>query len=222
MTEHGEIGHNVPHEAIPPPYIPIYPTDDNPEITRAALERIKNTRSGWKLHLNFDTTSEPTVAAITHALTALRGAGSINNFKIGNAASDINIHGGKEATVYIGPKDQADAVAHELSTLFADLLLPPAGDATKHDTLLAPQVMGRFDIGRVDRDYYQYGSDGVPYLKADHTRVLGLFGQAKMSHEDARAAADAVLRERYGTFYTGSSPESDESDAPPVAASSAQ
>ena len=63
---------------------------------------------------------------------------------------------GKEATVYVGSKDDAFVVAKMIEDGLRDVLLPPTGDALVSDIEFTELVMGRFDVMRWDPDRLGY------------------------------------------------------------------
>ena len=169
---------------------------------------------GWKMHLNFDYTDPAVVASVGVFLTGLKHKGVIHNFKIGQGggAEAGEDAAGKEATVYIGAKDKAQAGAEQIAEGLSDVLLDPAGAVLVDDTPFAGKVWGRFELGGLDDDFMYYGKDGYSLLEKDAfqitnggMRYAGLEGQAaKQAFDtDARAHAKELLAYRYGEFFTG-------------------
>jgi len=145
---------------------------------------------GWKLHLNPVPGSEQ---AISDYLTE-KGI----PHKVGQNSDQV----GKGMTVYIGAKDAANALANDLNSRFNDSLKDAEGEVLYDDTPLAGKVWGRFDIGKKDADFHQYGKEGIPFLAED----MGQLNYAKDrtgASDEARNRADAILKRRYGAFYTG-------------------
>lgn len=122
---------------------------------------------GWKLHLNFDPEDAAKSASVSDLLTSLKEQGSIAGFKIGHGGGKAAGAPGKEATVYVGPCDQAAYVAHSVGALLEPVLDAPEGDTLEDDTPFTEKVVGRFDVGsnRGDLDFLQYGWQGVPFMK---------------------------------------------------------
>lgn len=173
-----------------------YPTDQDPKKAEGALEAIRKLGLGWKLHLNFDPNDPKNVAAVEVYLSQTDPR-LVRGFKIGRNGGQS----GKEATVYIGSKDQATKVAKEIEEGLGNILREPEGDGLKSDIVFTPKVIGRFDISRFDPDFIQYGFRGFPMLKVDANNML--WAREKYSPEEASQRANRVLIERYGTFYIG-------------------
>ncbi|MDB5160689.1 MAG: hypothetical protein JWO96_69 [Candidatus Saccharibacteria bacterium] len=165
-------------------------------------ERATNRAQGWKLHLNFDADNPEIIKKISDCLEEQVAAGTIVTFKIGKGGGKKDGQPGKEATVYVGPKDRADIVAQVLQEQLDKILSDPEGDALEDDVPFTEKIMGRFEVSKVDPQFHQYGAKGFPLLKIDMASAL--WDKEQFSAEEARQRADSVLRERYGTFYTGS------------------
>lgn len=163
-------------------------------------EELERKGLGWKLHLNFDADNHATTHQIQTYLEQLQANGEITVYKLGKGGGKKSGAPGKEATVYVGPKDKAVAVATSIEENIGVLLDTPEGDTLIDDTPLTAKIMARFDIGRHDPDFHQYGAEGVPYLNHD----MDPFNRKE--RRVALANAEAVLRERYGEYYTGSAP----------------
>lgn len=153
-----------------------------------AVGKLRKT-AGWKLHINFDRTNDDYVAQVSKVLTSLKDKNLIKSYKIGLSSGQA----GKEATIYVGSKDDAQKVAEQIEQLLSTILLPPEGDALKDDLKMTSKVLGRFDAAG-DDSFHQYGSNGIPYLKWDTPR-------ADLSPQQKKERALAVLRERYGSFF---------------------
>lgn len=146
---------------------------------------------GWKLHLAIPAQNR---AEVGRVLGEMRQAMGFPDFKLGLAGGQV----GKDATVYVGARDEAQRVADAINNRVGHLLGPPAGDTLVDDIPFGGKVMGRFDLR--DRDFHQYGSAGIPYLRADmQNRVFG----GGISDADARTRAAKELERRFGTFFTG-------------------
>lgn len=142
---------------------------------------------GWKLHLATDKPEE--VAKI------LKDLGLAH--KVGRSGGQE----GKDLTVYIGSKDKAAEVARAIEEKAGHLLNEPHGDTLKDDVTFGGKVMGRFDTGKHEHGFHQYGSQGIPHLAAD------MDPWNKPPVAEARARAHAELVKRYGEFYTGTQQE---------------
>jgi hypothetical protein len=156
------------------------------------LDKGGNPRAHWKLHLAVDPKN---YAAVDAVVKDLLDSGQIKDYKQGRNSGQE----GKDFTIYIGPKEQAQLVADHLTNKVGHLLDNPKGEALIDDTSFGGKVMGRFDAN--DKDMAQYGSQGIPYTKDD----MGQKTWGSVTSEQARANADKILRERYGEFYTGTS-----------------
>lgn len=169
------------------------------EKTRGmSFQEIARRGAGWKLHLNFDAEDSFKTQMTSSLLDSLQDNEAIQDFKIGHGGGTASDAPGKEATVYIGSRNKGNVVARILEEALAGTLEEPEGDTLNHDVYFTGHVMGRFDIGRVDPEFHQYGPNGVPLLKSDQLQII--YGG---DIEEAQTRADTVLRERYGEFYTG-------------------
>jgi hypothetical protein len=146
--------------------------------------------SGWKLHLAVDPAN---INAVDAVLQDLKAKGEVSGYKQGsNSGQD-----GKDFTVYVGGKAQAQAVADALNQRAGSLLDTPRGDPLVDDASFGGKVMGRFDAN--DNEFHQYGTKGVPYTKEDMAQKVW----GNVTPGQARAKADALLRSKYGEFYSG-------------------
>ncbi len=172
---------------------------EEPQYIELSYDQIAKQRSGWKLHLNFDSNDKRKTAIIADVLLTLGNSGFISHFKLKSGQP------GKEATVYVGWKDKAQLVAQALEDSLGDLLDPPAGNALRDDIDFTPKIMGRFEVTAVDPDFHHYGTKGHPLLEED-MQPLPLTSSnfaVKGDLAEAIIRADALLRQRYGVFYTG-------------------
>ena len=176
-------------------------SDEQKAAQQAARGEVARERGlGWKLHLNFDPTNPEAVAKIKTFLEQTDPR-VVRSFKFGRASDQS----GKEATVYVGPKDSAAAIATEIETELGEILLPPEGDALIDDIAFTPNVMGRFEISGVEPDFHQYGGHGIPYLD-EHEKSIRrakIWGGQAVDENSAYQEADRILKDRYGAFYTG-------------------
>lgn len=169
---------------------------DNRETQHKRGEVALSKAAGWKLHLNFDSDNQSTKVLVDTYLNELKKAGVIVTYKLGQNSGQV----GKEATVYVGARDSAQQVAEIIEAELGHVLAEPEGDTLKDDAPLTPKIMGRFDIGRADPDFAQYGASGHPLLKND---VASKLWNPDFSQEEASRRAQATLEERYGEFFTG-------------------
>lgn len=147
---------------------------------------------GWKLHLNTGT-NDALATKISDFLTA-QGV----EHKTGNNGGQA----GKGMTVYIGSRAATNALATQLNSQFGADLLPAEGEVLKDDIPIAGKVWGRFEIGRKDTDFHQYGSQGVSFFKEDMEQLKYAPDRAA-AIEAAKTRADAALTARYGDYYAG-------------------
>lgn len=180
------------------------PTNPDHEKARIAAENMKKRGKGWKLHLNFDPDNKFNVWRIENFLETLEIQGKISAFKIGHGGGKADGAPGKEATVYVGAKDDATELAKIIEERLSPELLIPEGDTLEDDIPFSDKVMGRFELVKFDPDFHQYGKEGVPFLIEDVARaqIARLTGET-YSSDEARLRADYILRKRYETFYTG-------------------
>lgn len=143
---------------------------------------------GWKLHLAFD----PNDTQLVNDLKQYLDAGRIDH-KFGQNSGQV----GKDATIYVGHKDDATRVAQEIQDKFGDRLRDAEGDTLWSDTPFAGKVWGRFDIND-PKTFHQYGPNGVPLL-------LDLMAQTypPQFKNEYTAPSAAVLTKRYGEAFTG-------------------
>lgn len=176
-----------------------------PEMTKAiSYDELARRAAGWKLHLNFDASDIGSRQKVGNLLTAMQELGEITTFKIGNNGGQS----GKEATVYVGHRDKAGVVANVLVEGLADTLIPPEGDALVDDTSFEGPIMGRFEVTNADPDFHQYGRQGSPVLNDDMAQAVMMRDNPEAFDtfmSEASLRADALLRERYGPYFTGSS-----------------
>ena len=152
--------------------------------------RLKVETDGWKLHLSTGGNKD-LFERISQQLVSV----GVRHKPEHNSGQE-----GKDATIYVGSKDDAFHVANEIERIFGDELLTPTGKDVLHDDIpFTEKVMGRFDIWTSEDDFHQYGERGVPLLKDDWlNKMYG--GDADRAYERAKE----ILTERYGEFFTGS------------------
>jgi hypothetical protein len=179
---------------------PPYPTDSDPEVAKERWSELERRGVGWKLHLNFDPDDATKRSAVSDLLTDLQDQGDIATFKIGKGGGRADDQPGKEATVYVGPRDKAERIARIIDFALEPVLDAPEGEALKDDIPFGPgKVMGRFDVQTYDLDFAAYGTQGFPLRKVDmNARLFG-----NLDPEEAKATSENLLIERYGMYYTG-------------------
>ena len=218
LMDQAGIAHNIKEgPAAPAPVAQSSVDTTSPSsITKNVEDKLKTSQlkdfpnfngQGWKLHLATDQTEEVS--------DVLKEMGLF--YKVGkNSEQD-----GKDITVYIGDKDKANAVSQDISNKIGHLLKEPHGDTLKDDIKLADKVMGRFDISKIDNDFAQYGAKGFPLLNDDllsHVINDGLKIKEKDKlKEEYDDRANTILKNKYGTYYTGTS-ASPVSTTPPAPA----
>lgn len=159
--------------------------------------------SGWKLHLATGDEFGPITEQLTTEPSSPSLAREISEFltkediyhKVGKNSGQT----GKDMTVYVGSKDDAQKVADALKEKFGDRLQPPHGDALADDIPFNDVVVGRFETTGFDRNMSQYGWKGKGLLKVEHTN--NVWGGAKTD-----VLTEKYLRNKYGDFYTGTEP----------------
>ncbi len=182
------------------------------QFRRLTYEEIAAKGKGWKFHLNFDAENPVKVESIQKVLTTLKGHELITAFKIGKGGGKADGQPGKEATVYVGHRDKAEAVAPFIDEILAGFLDMPEGDALQDDIPFSERVMGRFEVTDLDPDFHQYGAKGHAVLDQDVSDFIFKYMANKAVSEtektkvwsDMAVKADEALQARYGVFYTGS------------------
>lgn len=176
---------------------PTAPVEVVPSAPSESAPKLKPT-DGWKLHLATDSPEEVSAALKELGLT----------HKVGNNSGQA----GKDITVYIGSRTDAEKAAQQIESRFGSKLNAPHGETLADDLAFTDKVMGRFDIGSSDPTFHQYGSKGVPFTKdAVNNRTFG----GQFDSDQARAEADRLLRQKYGDFYGGGELAS-QTSIPPV------
>jgi hypothetical protein len=167
--------------AAPAPAAPPVPVELDP-LRNNRPAGLRDT-DGWKLHIG---TAGMSPQQVSRLIGELRKTGQ-------QAKTDRNSgQTGKDITVYVGSRADAERVARQLSPFTTGRIY---GDAANDDIELAPGVGARFDVAG-DRDFHQYGRGGVPIL-----RDLIEFG--KPFSDEAIRRSEATLAQRYGEFFTG-------------------
>jgi hypothetical protein len=190
----------------PPPLTPRPQAPAPQSLTPAAASL--NPSEGWKLHLGAPAQHHD---AIENHLKGMQSRGEIAQYKRGRGAGQE----GKDFTVYAGHRDKANAAAQQLHGAVGHLLAAPGSDVLTDDQRLAGNIHGRFDIGKSDTAYHQYGSKGIPYHAEDMNNLqFSPQSQRPALSDSARSRAHASLIKKYGQFYTGAAPELQAQQAP--------
>jgi hypothetical protein len=156
----------------------------NSEKTASKIPPMEQGGAGWKLHL---ATDHPEEISATLKKLGIK-------HKVGSAGGQE----GKDLTAYIGSRDKANEIAKHLNERHGHQLKDPHGETLADDTNLGGKVMGRFDAGKNDKEFHQYGSQGVPHLM-EHADPFN-----PVAPDKARDAATKRLEEKYGEHFTGS------------------
>src|SRR3989344_7668309 len=109
---------------------------------------------------------------------------------------------GKDFTIYIGSFDEAEAYALTIANLLRDYLEDVQGDAANEDIAITDKTAIRFDAGRTNPDFHQYGSKGIPFLNHDVSQRR--WGKEKFNREEAMNRAYRILKYKYKEYFTGS------------------
>jgi hypothetical protein len=186
----------------------IFGVEGNRWTNKDAAETYKK-KGGWKLHLSV---KPENYAAVDRWLFENHKG----QYKLlsGGAPEE-----GKDFTVYIGSKVEADALATKMTSEIDGLL--EASKAGTEDLKLTPKIAGRFDVQSTGKGFSElglkyYGIDGVPFDKKAMDRTSVAFGAQLRSPQDAalkekyfqqqRIEAqriEGILASEYGEYYTG-------------------
>lgn len=151
---------------------------------------------GWKLHLSFDINNTDMVSLFLSYLQKWYGI----HFKIGRSSGQT----GKDATIYCGSKKNAQYIADLIKEEIGHHLQHPHGDAMIDDVLFNDKVAGRFTTVRGGK-FHQYGGQGIPYIGSDMMESVwhDKDWDKNLWRKSSFDRADKLLREEYGTYYTG-------------------
>jgi len=155
----------------------------------------------WKLHLGFSPEHEKD---IEHRLLSLKKEYPDLDFKMGMSEQE-----GKDATVYVGSRDKAYAVAKRISDTFGHMLNEPKGDVLRDDAQIFGSIWGRFVMPH-SKSFHQYGTHGVPLLLDDSSDIFLIRNIEKISanierlKKEAYTRAYRLLTDYYGAYFTGS------------------
>lgn len=165
-------------------------------------------RGGWKLHLNVSKVNAQKV----HEWLWKTGVG----YKYGRSSGQ----NGKDFTIYVGSRRDANEIADRLASEIADLISPPTSDTLRDDIPLTETsgsvVVGRFDtnrqrVGERQVDFNQYGGNGVPFMDRDYNEIAGIsvWGSEEEKEslpakiQQATERANAILVKAFGDYFTG-------------------
>ena len=168
----------------------------------APVSRPANLRDtdGWKLHIGTEGQTPQQIERLTQELNRLGVP-----FKQGLNSGQT----GKDFTIYVGSRAEAERIARQLSPLTNGRVY---GDAALDDVEMAPGVGARFDVVG-DKDFHQYGKRGIPILR-------DLIDIGQPFSDDAIQRSEATLANRYGEFFTGqkAAPQATSPEAAPAEA----
>jgi hypothetical protein len=154
----------------------------------------KKIGDGWKLHLN----PKKGIGA-EKAISDYLSEKEIPH-KVGKSSGQDS----KGITVYVGSRDDANALAADINSRFSDILNDAAGEVLGDDIQIAGKVWGRFDVPQ-NKDFHQYGAAGIPFLNLDMSQLR--YAEDKdAAVEKAKQRADGILQRKYGEYYTGTKP----------------
>lgn len=162
--------------------------------------------AGWKIHLKLKDATENSVGnkAAKSFLEKAREDGEIKHYKIGRNGDQT----GKDVTIYVGSKDNTDAVAKSLLEILGEHLDDNVGtDAALDDIAInGNKILARFDKDAIDDDMHQYGANGVSIMKEDIIEYYGVFGNTMATPSEQQKMldkADNRNKRIYGEYYTG-------------------
>ena len=126
------------------------------------------------------------------------------------------LHGGeaqaKDFTIYVGSKDDADAMAKKIHNEIGKYLISPK-ESLSEDRQLYPNVFARFDPGKHNfmgpkewgnsKSGWNYGIDGIPF-DGETARSRAIDKKVIAKDGPEVKAIDAHLKNVYGDYYTGS------------------
>ncbi len=162
------------------------------------FEEIANKGYGWKLHLNFDAEDPVKVQIVGDFLTGMKEQRAIFDFKVGEGGGKESDAPGKEATIYIGHRDKAKAIAPAIEQALDGMLDEPEGDTLTSDITFTKKISGRFDIGSSNDEFSGHGRR--PNLR----RAVRSWYEAELAEKSEEDFTESLLSKRYGKFYTGS------------------
>lgn len=160
-----------------------------------------NEKGGWKIHLPVENKDY----AIVDEWIDKNHAGQYKLLRGG----DPQI---KDFTIYVGSKDDADAMAKKIHDEIGKYLIPPK-EPLSEDRQLYPNVFARFDPGNNNfmgtkgwdnsKAGWRYGIDGIPF-DGDTARSRAIDKKVITKDSPEVKAIDAHLKSVYGDYYTGS------------------
>ena len=158
-------------------------------------------KGGWKIHLPV----EDKDYAFVDEWIDKNHAGEYKLLRGGDAQV-------KDFTIYVGSKDDADAIAKKIHDEIGRYLIPPKGSLSE-DRQLYPNVFARFDPGKHNfmgpkewgnsKSGWNYGIDGIPF-DGETARSRAIDGKVIAKDGPEVKAIDAHLKNVYGDYYTGS------------------
>jgi hypothetical protein len=160
-----------------------------------------NEKGGWKIHLPV----EDKDYALVDEWIDKNHAGEYKLLRGGDAQI-------KDFTIYVGSKDDADAMAKKIHDEIGKYLIPPK-ESLSEDRQLYPNVFARFDPGKHNfmgtkgwensKSGWHYGIDGIPF-DGDTARSRAIDKKVIAKDGPEVKAIDAHLKSVYGDYYTGS------------------
>jgi hypothetical protein len=185
---------NADFDTKQPSFVPLEQLRQEPQAAPTGSLFGKKIGDGWKLHLN-----------------PKKGIGAekaisdyLSEKKIPHKVGKNSGQDSKGITVYVGSRDDANALAADINSRFSNVLNDAAGEVLVDDTQIAGKVWGRFDLSKND-EFHQYGAAGVPFLNDDMSQLR--YAEDKdAAIEKAKQRADGILRRQYGEYYTGTKP----------------
>ena len=175
---------------------------------------------GWKLHLAADPEHHAAIDQWLHE-------NHKGQYKLGSGGEP----GESDFTVYVGHKDEADALAKKIDEHFGHVLKPTTSGGTDTPLTESGKVSARFDPQTSPRNHgaVYYGRHGIPYDQSAKEQQMSAFYAKKQGQDPgvfhqqlARQVARIhnTLKNEYGDYYTGSDkgydPVSLHSNPPPT------
>jgi len=168
-------------------------------VTDAIADHQYRDEGGWKLHLTVDPSNYEAVDRWLY--TKHRG-----QYKLLSGGDHAD---GKDFTIYIGSRTDADTMSKQMTAEIGHLLQPSTADWS--DLLLTDKIAARFDIqtspkGKVLGLDQNWGYRGLPVDRKGEKEMK----KHGISNEEFHATGDRLrrrmeplLEESYGEFYTG-------------------
>ena len=164
-----------------------------------------NKQGGWKIHLPVEESNY----AVVDEWIDKNHAGQYKLLRGGDSQV-------KDFTIYVGSKDDADAMAKKIHDEISKYLIPPK-EKIGEDRELLPNIFARFDPGHNNtmpaepntltiRGWY-YGVDGIPF-NASVARSRTIDKKIITKDSPEVKAIEDHLKSVYGDYYTGSNKSS--------------